>query len=706
MLCGLTVPYDIFFSYRRGDLERAKPLLDALIKAGIRVWRDETEIPDHASITAEIRNAIADSKALLAFYSDTYPLSNPCQEEIITAWLAAEQLGNDAHRRVWIVNPEQDFIHIPELLRDQQCPQFSADNAGLLALSQRLKDRLAALGTTLGDGHTPGPKFYGMQPVGAKRFVGRVRELWDLHGKLIANRIGIITGVYGQTAAQVRGLGGNGKSLLAREYGIRFGRAYPGGVFWLNAYGYDETKGSPDAQARKALRQDQIREFASELNLAMEGLKPEQIEAAFWRAIEQRGQYCLWIVDDLPSGLTLAEIERDWHARWIEASTLITTRSREYGSQGDFLDLDVLAPTEAYNLLVLHRPPKSPAEEAAAHKIVKALGYHPLAVDVAGGYLGQGLQGFEEYLKELESDDKDAEELGAVLKESLPTGHERSIGATLLKSVRQIGSEGFDFLRLASEMAVAPIPVKFLAEVFDLTEPGGAGRDRALKAIDQAGSLSLCEKAGDDARAIHTLVSRVVRRRFNADERTRQLRSAAVETLAQRFKVAGDIREHAKLALDLPHARHIVASGLQTVQETLLAASVARYDYERADYPGARELQEQVIAVLRRLLGEEHPHTLTAIGNLAGTLHAQGELTGARELQEQVLAARRRVLGEEHPDTLTAMGNLAGTLYAQGDLAGARKLEEEVLTASRRLLGEAHPVTLTAKKNLARMRKA
>ena len=31
-----------------------------------------------------------------------------------------------------------------------------------------------------------------------------------------------------------------------------------------------------------------------------------------------------------------------------------------------------------------------------------------------------------------------------------------------------------------------------------------------------------------------------------------------------------------------------------------------------------------------------------------------------------------RLLGEEHPDTLTSRSNLAGTLYAQGDLAGAR----------------------------------
>ena len=61
------------------------------------------------------------------------------------------------------------------------------------------------------------------------------------------------------------------------------------------------------------------------------------------------------------------------------------------------------------------------------------------------------------------------------------------------------------------------------------------------------------------------------------------------------------------------------------------------------------------------------------MNNLAQTLQAQGDLPGARKIQEQVLDASRRVLGGEHPDTLTSMNNLAGTLEAQGDLPGARK---------------------------------
>lgn len=45
-----------------------------------------------------------------------------------------------------------------------------------------------------------------------------------------------------------------------------------------------------------------------------------------------------------------------------------------------------------------------------------------------------------------------------------------------------------------------------------------------------------------------------------------------------------------------------------------------------------------------------------------------GDLAGARDLIEQVLEVFTRILGPEHPDTLTTMNDLATTLWDQGDL--------------------------------------
>src|SRR5258707_1003331 len=118
-------------------------------------------------------------------------------------------------------------------------------------------------------------------------------------------------------------------------------------------------------------------------------------------------------------------------------------------------------------------------------------------------------------------------------------------------------------------------------------------------------------------------------------------------------------------------------------------------------YGEAEEVEREILQSTERVLGSDHPETLSAMNNLAQTLNAQGDLAGADELEEQVLQAMARLLGKEHPDTLTSMNNLAQTLYAQGDLAGARKLQEQVLEARARLLGKEHPNTLTSMNNLA-----
>jgi TIR domain len=508
----MTGIYDIFFSYRRHDLPRAKPLLDALESAGLHVWRDESAIDEGVSITKEIRQGIASSKVVVAFYSGTYPLSVACQEEIISAWLAAEKAREPPQHRVRIVNPEQAFDHIPASLRDIKAHTLPENASGLAAFAREVRDHISSLdGLLAAAALQQPPQYHGVNPIHAPRFVGRVQEFWDLHGKLTGNRMSMISGVYGQSTAQVRGLGGNGKTLLAREYAIRFGPAYPGGVFWLNAYGNEDSSGSLDQGSRLASRQDQIRRFAADLGVAVEGRKPEEIESDFWRQISDRGAACLWIADDLPSGLAASEIERYWCARWANASTLITTRSREYGSLGEHLDLDVLPPREAVELLAKRRGVNDGSEKTAAQRITEILSYHPMALEVAGSYLAKGTQTFQQYLDELIQPGQAALEYGSLLRESLPTGHDRSISRTLLKSIKLLGEEGVDFLCLASVLATAPISISAVREVFEAFGFEAGISETVLRALDQTDSLSLCENAGQDGRRVHTLISRVVR---------------------------------------------------------------------------------------------------------------------------------------------------------------------------------------------------
>ncbi|MGW5244248.1 tetratricopeptide repeat protein, partial [Streptomyces sp. NPDC004129] len=66
----------------------------------------------------------------------------------------------------------------------------------------------------------------------------------------------------------------------------------------------------------------------------------------------------------------------------------------------------------------------------------------------------------------------------------------------------------------------------------------------------------------------------------------------------------------------------------------------------------------------------------------------------ARTLAEDTLTRQRRVLGDDHPDTLTTATNLAMYLADVGQAEEARALAEDALTRRRRTLGDDHPDAL------------
>ena len=55
--------------------------------------------------------------------------------------------------------------------------------------------------------------------------------------------------------------------------------------------------------------------------------------------------------------------------------------------------------------------------------------------------------------------------------------------------------------------------------------------------------------------------------------------------------------------------------------------------------------------MLKRVLGEQHPHSLTSMVNLALTYRDQGWRKEAEELFVLVMETRKRVLREEHHDS-------------------------------------------------------
>jgi tetratricopeptide (TPR) repeat protein len=711
--------YDVFVSYPWADRAAVEPLAQALRDYGLRVFVDDPEIDDFDRITTRITQSLAASKVLLAYYSKRYPTRRACQWELTAAYLAAQRAG-DPSRRILVLNPEPGLDHLhPGELRDALAlrPPTEGDAAALAALAQEVADRVQALAGPLGELAPLVPaRWLPTQGLGSARFVGRLPEMWHIHSALHPDTTRLTVGRTGPAVAQVRGLGGIGKSLLAEEYALRFGAAYPGGIYWLRAYGSHEDDRPTTFEELIAEHDRQVRTIAARLGLQVADRSPDEVLGALGMAMSERGQPCLWVVDDLPDGLAAPQVQALLAPHPV-ACTLVTTRSRRYEDLATVVALDVLPPGDALALLISQRLARTDEDHVAAAELVADLGYHALAVDVAGAALRTqtGLGSFAEFRAALQETSHDELELAGELAKALPGGHQASIAATLSRSISRLGAEGSDVLRLAAMVASAPVPLALMAAVLQRADglDERAARQQAIRGVAQAETLSLATPTGlsadPDAASeptveggwvVHALVARTMRFTDPDQQRTAALRAAAVATLSQALQAIVDPSAHTSLRQVVPHAREL-ARQPESTDEVELLGWVARYDLERGDFrPAERGFRQQWDA-RQRVLGPEHPATLRSLNDLAGALQAMGNLAGAWDLHQQVLDARRRVLGPDHPDTLTSINNLAGVLQEAGDLAGARDLHRQLLDAYRRLLGPEHPATLRSMNNLA-----
>jgi hypothetical protein len=695
---------DVLLSHAKADRARALALCEGLSALGVEALLGE----DEGEPLASIGNRPAGCKALVAFYSHAYATRRACQWELTAALLAAQADGGDPLRRVLVVNLERGAEHIqPVRLRDGL---FASAATDVDTLARRVASHVERLDGPLGVRWAPRPSALPRTgPAAPPRFVGRARELWAVHAALSAGEVALVTGARDDPGPDLAGIG---TSLLTREYASRFAAAYPGGTFWLRAHadGGEDPGATLRAHADGgedpggALRDTQLLAYAEQLAIDTTQLVPQQVPGALARTLDERGEAFLWIVDDLPGGLSRPALER-WLAPGRCGRTLLRTRSRDYDVLATAIGVGVLGSREGVALLAEHRAPQGPDEEHAARRLVEELGGHALALDVAGSTLRaeQGVRSYGAYVDALAEPRKHELELAAGLAGALPRGHEATIASVLARSIRRLDDATLDVLRLASWLARDAIAADLVAAVLasDRGFDEAAARWQAVAAMREAAASSLAELSDDaDACAVHALIARATRLLDPATSRADVLADLAAAALTDRLRAAAAGHVPVEGPATLAHARRLAVAREDERHATLLFA-VGEHDLRRGDLRSARAVHEQALGVYRRVLGDEHPKTLAALDDTAVMLRAQGALAAARPLQELAHGTRRRLLGDEHPDTLQTTSDLVETLRALGELAAVRALQEQALASRRRRLGDVHPDTLETMDRLA-----
>jgi tetratricopeptide (TPR) repeat protein/pimeloyl-ACP methyl ester carboxylesterase len=213
----------------------------------------------------------------------------------------------------------------------------------------------------------------------------------------------------------------------------------------------------------------------------------------------------------------------------------------------------------------------------------------------------------------------------------------------------------------------------------------------------------------DDSVIMHRLVARALRERAGADNRFESVVTDALGLLEAQLFDETEAWQRRQLGSHLvSQIEALWNSGSANLARADLVerAAVAmnwavRQLVQSADLARSVVSAKQTLADCERVLGPDHPDTLTSRNNLAGAYESAGRLSEAIPLYEQTLAERERVPGPDHPDTLASRNNLAGAYRSVGRLSEAIPLYEQTLADYERILGPDHPDTLTSRNNLA-----
>ena len=147
--------------------------------------------------------------------------------------------------------------------------------------------------------------------------------------------------------------------------------------------------------------------------------------------------------------------------------------------------------------------------------------------------------------------------------------------------------------------------------------------------------------------------------------------------------------------------KRLVYNTFCLVLNTIIDNLYAIQFFNQNDYDTALPLFQDFVEKSKRILGEDHPDTLSALYNVANTYESMEQYGNALPLFQECMEKRKRVLGEDHPDTIKTINALAYTEYIATEYDKALPLFIECLEKMKRVLGEDHPDTLTSLNNVA-----
>jgi len=336
----------------------------------------------------------------------------------------------------------------------------------------------------------------------------------------------------------------------------------------------------------------------------------------------------------------------------------------------------------------------------------------PLALVQATAFIQENTISVGGYLQLLNKSDHNLVDLlsGEFETVGRDSGTPRAVAKTWILSFEQIQQQDAftgEILSLMSLFDRQAIPLKLLYKNEQHQGGDSTTTDIQLtKALGVLKAFSFITEDKDHKLNMHRLVQLVTRKWLVNKGTMQQFTRQALLAVSQAYPY-GNYENRTVCGEYLPHAYAVLGSedtGLvdeRTARASLLYCIAGFFLYQ-GRWKEAETLGIQVMETMKKVLGSEHPDTLTSISNLALTYWNQGRWKEAETLGIQVVETRKKVLGSEHPETLISMGNLAFTWKSQGRVEDALALLQNCLHLQQQILGPDHPNTSNTRTTLSR----
>ncbi|WP_410542233.1 FxSxx-COOH system tetratricopeptide repeat protein [Wolbachia endosymbiont of Tetranychus urticae] len=533
-------------------------------------------------------------------------------------------------------------------------------------------------------------------------FTGRIEQLDNLHKAMMNGGRAIVS-----QSVSISGLGGVGKSELARKYIREYSRDYDNKVIWINAENHNTLSESFRRLACDKLgislknRDGKEKDIKSIVEDVYRFFSKGKSLFIFDNAEKYRSQR----EDDDGIDKFLPSLPENMNKPHI----LVTSRNTKWPKHVKICSLNTFTKAESIEFIKKALRMENSKQDEDIIKLAETLQYFPLALQQVVAYIREkkkelrnvGLEfTINDYLQRYEG--KTRELLNFPFPEDSDDNYTKATFTALkvqLDAVekRENGNKAIEIINVIAYLAPENISTKMFLSLRSNKEELGS----AIGLLKQYSIVNVEQE--QVVLSVHRLVQQVTRLYLDEQGKAEETIDQAFNLLKGNFPYCSDRSEDsAKKRELLPHCEALLSyldnwlmkktedkQKVEDYVEQLIELMRDGY-YDLGNYKRQKELLEKALPIFEKRYSSNHVEVAKTLGNLSNTYGDLGDPNKQKELLERTLDIQERCYGSDHVEVARTLVNLGNAYGDLGDYSKAKELLERALDIKERDYGNDH----------------